>query len=80
MFSWARPGNRNKPFRVGFTEAELIAAGFVAGDTPPPPGHVSVKTMDAQLWDNWLHGITKSPAEILATLAKGHTEANLPIP
>jgi hypothetical protein len=75
-YLWAWEPCRNKPFRVGFTEAELILAGLVAFSTPPPPGDISVRTVDLQLWDDWLHGLTKSPAEALAAFARGHTEVS----
>jgi RHS repeat-associated protein len=79
-----------KAFRAGFTEEELISAGFSikrdGGMLDPltgkvnPLGHVSVKRGIDQEWSDWLHRIPGQPySERLRDLARqmGRSEPNI---
>jgi hypothetical protein len=86
-------GFRTKVWRAGFTEVELRAAGFSVdydgGKVDPwsgellPKGHVSVKRIGAQEWNDWLHAQANTPddmySQMLADMAKqpGRVEMNV---
>lgn len=44
-----------KPFRAGFTRSALIAAGFSVDLDNVPPGHNSIRRLNSQEWEEWLH-------------------------
>ncbi len=79
-----------KQYRVGFTEIELFSAGFEVfydGNTIDsetglrlPEGHVSVKRLNSNEWNMWLHRETGQPySAMLRDLARavGRSEPNL---
>ena len=79
-----------KDYRAGFTEQELISAGFSVkfdeGTVDPgtgkklPVGHVSVKRAIAAEWSVWLHREPGQPySAMLRDMARanGRSEPNL---